>query len=365
MPSLDFEAERDAFREFYNDNSMMMEEAKSALIELISALLRDQEDISVSKIDGRVKDREECIAKFIRKYRTKLEADRNPYEIKEHITDLLGVRVVCLYESDIEKVVKTLERELDTVSITNKTAEIEETDATFGYKGIHADCKLKGARATFSEYKRFADLKFEVQIRTLVQDAWSVIDHKIKYKKSIPQNLKRRVNTLAALFELADREFLEIKNETAKHVEEAEESYPDIEKESEKADNQKEGQAAPRFTPATLDAFSFQKIANHFFPEYQFEDRKVDGFVEEIQWQRPRTTRGKFNFYLKHGITAVKEYANWKNEHEGRHMNPFTLMRHCLYLGDPGIFRDALTESAREEFNAWLSEKEGDPDIEQ
>ena len=55
---------------------------------------------------------------------------------------------------------------------------------------------------------------FEVQIRSLIQDAWSVLDHKIKYKKSIPIDLKRRINILSALFELADREFKEIRNAT-------------------------------------------------------------------------------------------------------------------------------------------------------
>jgi hypothetical protein len=39
------------------------------------------------------------------------------------------------------------------------------------------------------------------------------LDHKIKYKKSIPQYLKRRINRLSALFEIADEEFLNIYKE--------------------------------------------------------------------------------------------------------------------------------------------------------
>ena len=60
---------------------------------------------------------------------------------------------------------------------------------------------------------------FEVRIRTVIQDAWSVLDHKIKYKKSIPNDLKRRINILSALFELADREFKEIRNATTELIE--------------------------------------------------------------------------------------------------------------------------------------------------
>jgi len=64
------------------------------------------------------------------------------------------------------------------------------------------------------EYQRYAELRFEVQIRTIIQDAWSTLDHKIKYNQSIPLDIKRRINTLAALFELADREFFSIKKQT-------------------------------------------------------------------------------------------------------------------------------------------------------
>lgn len=244
------------------------------------------------------------------------------------------------------------------ISVTNKIAEIEETDGTFGYKGMHADIKLKGPRAKFSEYRRFKDFSFEVQIRTLVQDAWSVIDHKIKYKKSIPQILKRRINTLAALFELADREFMEIRDETARQLAVADGSYAEIEKETSSVGSKAKKSNPEKFTPAILDAFSFQRIANHFFPEFDFEDRKVDGFVEEIHWHRSGTTRGKFNWYMKNAISVVKDYATWKAESEGRNMNPFTLMRHCLYFGDPEIFQDVLAEFARNEFDDWLKEND-------
>ena len=358
MPSLDFEEERSEFRDFYNDNSILLDEARQSLISLISALLRDDVRVSISKVEGRVKDREECIAKFIRKYRSDLEAEGESYSIKDHITDLIGIRVVCLYESDIDIVLEILNREFEVFTITNKTAEIEETDGTFGYKGMHADLRIKGPRAKFSEYKRYKDFQFEVQIRTLVQDAWSVIDHKIKYKRSIPKVLKRRINTLAALFELADREFLEIRKETDRQVEVAQESYSEIEKES--ADVQKNDEETKSWRPAAsvLDAFSFLRIANHFFPDFDFEDRKVDGFVEEIQWHRANTTRGKFNFYMKNAISIVKEYTSWKIEAEGRNMNPFTLMRHCLFYGDPDVFRDMLAEFARAEFVKWLAEND-------
>ncbi|WBU58801.1 GTP pyrophosphokinase [Paracoccus sediminicola] len=356
LPSLDFEHERDAFRHFYNDNSLLLEEAKESLVSLISALLRDNGEISFSKIEGRVKSREECILKFIRKYRSGLEQASENYTIRDHISDIIGLRVVCLYESDIKKVISEFESEFEVIEITDKSAEIEGTDATFGYKGTHADLKIKPPRSEFSEYRRFKDFQFEVQIRTVVQDAWSTLDHKIKYKKSIPQNLKRRINTLAALFELADREFLEIREETERQVEVAKESYEEIEKETDTGGAPPGSGQPKKFTRAPLDAFSFLRIANHFFPDFTFEDHKVDGFVDEIQSRRSETTRGKFNWYMKNGISAVKDYADHKAKNDGRRMNPFTLMRHSLYYSDPDTFHDIISESARKDFDAWLKE---------
>ena len=63
------------------------------------------------------------------------------------------------------------------------------------------------------EAEKFKNIRIELQIRTVIQDAWSILDHKIKYKNSIPQKLKRRINRLSALFEIADEEFLNIQKE--------------------------------------------------------------------------------------------------------------------------------------------------------
>lgn len=356
MSSLDFNTELQEFRDFYNDSALFLEQAKSSLISLISALMGDSSDISISKIEGRVKTRDECISKFIRKYRSELEGTGTSYSMKDHITDLIGIRIVCLYESDIYLALSALQNEFEIIDSTDKSAEISGTDATFGYKGMHVDLKLKGQRARLPEYARFKHLPFEVQIRTLVQDAWSVIDHKIKYKKSIPHPLKRRINTLAALFELADREFLQIRNETSKEIEAAEASYRDIEAEATSGDLPGEASPAARFTPVKLDAFSFQKISKHFFPDFNFEDKRVDGFVEEVMQYRPNTTRGKFNYYIKSAISLVKQYAAFQADSAGRSMNPFTIMRHCLYYCDSEIFRDALAEYPRRAFETWLTE---------
>ncbi len=59
MPSLDFETEKNQFREFYDSNRQLLEDANNSFITLINALISHAEKVSISKIEGRIKDKEE------------------------------------------------------------------------------------------------------------------------------------------------------------------------------------------------------------------------------------------------------------------------------------------------------------------
>jgi ppGpp synthetase/RelA/SpoT-type nucleotidyltranferase len=317
----------------------------------------------VSKVESRVKNREECIKKFTRKYRSGLESSLTAYIIKDYITDLIGLRIVCLYEDEVEQIKDIVYKHFHVLSITDKTAEIESTENMFGYKGLHIDLRLNAARLQLPEYGLYGDMAFELQIRTVVQDSWSILDHKIKYKKSIPGSLRRRINTLAALFELADREFRAVRDATLAEIEKAESEYGEV-------DGALEGIATTAAVPdaadvergqyAPLNAFRFLKIAKHFFPDFEFEPHKVDGFTEEIVRCKPDISRGKFNFYMKENITSVKRYqVHFESDNPNDTFNAYTMIRHCLYAGDPEVFESMLTNAARESFKKWQAKWSG------
>ncbi|MBN2899906.1 MAG: (p)ppGpp synthetase [Clostridia bacterium] len=357
MPSLDFETEKQEFLDYYNENHGLLDGAKNSFIALLNSLIRGSSIVALSKIEGRVKDKDECVKKFSRKYRTALETEGNEYKIIDHITDLIGLRVVCLYEDDIKKIKELLCEHFDVIDIADKIAQIENTENSFGYKGLHLDLKLNGQRRPLPEYSQYVDFSFEVQIRTIIQDSWSVLDHKIKYKKSIPNNLKRRINSLAALFEVADREFREIRNATEESIRVEDLSQEQLSQETDQIEV--EG-VNPKFTFSPLNAFSFLKIANHFFNDFKFEPHKVDGFTEEIVLLKPNITRGKFNFYMRENISTVKKYKEYfENNYSGDTLNPYTVIRHCLYLGDKDIFSTLLTNEASSTFERWLAARVG------
>lgn len=118
-----------------------------------------------------------------------------------------------------------------------------------------------------------------------------------------------------------------------------------------------EDRPARRFTP--LDAFSLLRIARHFFQNENFEAHKIDGFTQEVIELEPAISRGKFNFYLRETIGEVRRYkAEFEARPDSNTMNPFTEMRHCLYMANPRDFAPMLTDRARESFDAWLASRE-------
>jgi len=337
VASLDFEKEKQNFRDYWNENHDRMDLAKNAYIAIIGSLLTDHFD--VPSIIGRVKDREESLKKFALKYQTQLEENGIEYEIKEHITDLIGLRIVCLYEADVSRIKDILSEEFEVIDISDKIAAMESKEDSFGYKGLHIDLKLKDPRIRMREYQNYSNFRFEVQIRTIVQDSWSVLDHKIKYKKSIPLHMKRRINTLAALFDLADREFYSIKRETESIQATAKQAVID-----------------PSRTER-LDAFSFLAIVEEKFPGYRFQPHKVDGFVDETVAYEG-ITPGKFKEVVESEFQKVEEYKAYLGQEDGSShaINPYTEIRHILYKSDTNVYHRILYNDQRARFDQWLSQ---------
>lgn len=352
MASLDFEKEKQEFRRFYDSNAKLLENARRTYVRIVGALLKREDVGEVTKVEGRVKAREECIRKFQRKYQGRLEAKDQPYEIKDYLSDLVAIRVICLYEDQIEAVSEALKRHFRIIDVTDKIAAVESTEDSFGYKGLHMDLALNDRMRALPKYQPYADYPFEVQIRSLVQDAWSVLDHKIKYKKSIPNDLKRRINVLSALFELADREFKEIRNATMELIQQATAApigeTPDAGRESDVS-------PARAASEKTLNAFNFLRVAGHFFRDFEFEDYKVDDFVQEILKLEADFQKSALHKSLIENLKTVKDYREqFLSDNPESTFSPYTSIRHCLYLYDRKGFSRILSKGPKERFEGWL-----------
>ncbi|SUA44483.1 GTP pyrophosphokinase ywaC [Neisseria zoodegmatis] len=345
MSSLDFEMEKDRFRKFYDDNLDVHRERVEIVIQLLKAILDNKFSKKVTVL-GRLKDREESIQKFSRKYQSDLESKKQPYQIKDHITDLYGLRVICSYEDEVNEISEILSKEFHVIEVTNKVKQIESQSNLFGYKGIHLDIGLDESRLSMVEYSRCNGQRFEIQIRTITQDAWSTIDHLINYKKDIPLDLKRRVMTLAALFELADHEFLSIRDKTDEHLKSVKELL---------------NCSKSEVVNLQLDALILQAFFEKEYPEYQgFNSYKVEGFLKEIKELSGEQviTIQKLNEILIQHKDTLKKYETYLAENKGvESLNPFTELRHFLYLSDKSNFSKILHDFQRDNFDGWLREQ--------
>ena len=142
------------------------------------------------------------------------------------ITDFAGVRVVCLYIDDLEKVGAIIAENFEVVEkidkLTNRKAD------QFGYGAIHFVVRL-GKNASGARYDDLKNFVCEIQTRTVLQDAWAIIDHHLVYKNesNIPTILRSRLNLLAGNFRSADEKFSDLRAEREEYLKRVEDSEID------------------------------------------------------------------------------------------------------------------------------------------
>lgn len=179
---------------------------------LISFLL-EKNEIKYHKIEDRIKDKGSL--------QKKLESKIEKYNTIEDITDITGIRIITYFEDDVDKVSDCLKEEfaIDTVNSVDKRWQSSPNE--FGYASLHQVLSISDSRKDLPEYEDLKELKFEVQIRSILQHAWAEIEHDIGYKNpiSIPKHLTRSFSRIAGLLELADLEFKRIRDEIGDYTE--------------------------------------------------------------------------------------------------------------------------------------------------
>ena len=141
--------------------------------------------------------------------------DHNPHMGVEDVYTPV-IRIITYFEDTVSKVAEILQSEFDIIlgkSIDKKKNRLD----SFSYKHIQYIGSLKANRRDLTEYKRCGDKKFEIQLCSMLQDAWSGIEKELGYDNtSFPDESKRDFYRVGALLEMADIEFLKMRTERVK-----------------------------------------------------------------------------------------------------------------------------------------------------
>lgn len=166
----------------------------------------NNESIALQSIDCRCKDRDSLKKKI---------QSKQKYKNIHDITDICGMRIITYFSDDVDTIANILREEFQIDEINSIDKRDNDDPTKFGYVSLHYVASLKDNRASLLEAKRFKDLKIEIQIRTILQHAWAEIEHDLGYKseKDIPKKIKRQFSRLASHIELADEEFVRIKED--------------------------------------------------------------------------------------------------------------------------------------------------------
>lgn len=184
----------------YHETLPVFERLELIVSEQLTQALSKQ-GIYVTAIEHRIKTEKSLIGK--------LELKGAKYHSLEDITDILGVRIITFYRDDVDKVAGIVKQlfNIDWKESVDKRKLHQLT--SFGYNSLHYICQVPKSIIDDPSCPELNRFRFEIQMRTALQHAWSTIEHDIGYKAAVnlPPEYRRQFSRLSGLLELADDEF--------------------------------------------------------------------------------------------------------------------------------------------------------------
>ncbi|WP_164911905.1 hypothetical protein [Mycobacteroides franklinii] len=252
----------EAYRQSEDVHKRLRDEVEFTL----EAALKDAE-IKVHAIPVRVK----TLPSFLEKIQRKDYP--NPLD---DMGDIVAGRVVCLFIEDIPKVEKLIRRTFDVIGYEDKAKAA--SPEIWHYASVHFDCKLRDAHKG-PRYDPLKDRRFELQVRTILQDAWAAVDHHLAYKgeESIPNELKRDFSALAGLFHVADKTFQQINYASQNLDKQAEQLLQTL------IEGRSQAVISGDTTDATIDRSTTKALLRELYPDRKSADDLIySQFVTEL-----------------------------------------------------------------------------------
>jgi putative GTP pyrophosphokinase len=123
-----------------------------------------------------VKGRPKEFVSYFKKYLRLLQDKKGSGSVV--ITDLIGIRVVCPFLENLDAAVRLLKEKFEVIEVEKKGSNYSFKE--FGYESTHLLIKIP---ADIVKKRGYSGSEVaEIQIRTILQDAWAEVEHELVYK---------------------------------------------------------------------------------------------------------------------------------------------------------------------------------------
>ena len=189
---------------------VLLPQCDRVVVEMGRLLQRAAEGcVPAVQVKGRVKRLPSLLDKLQRKFTS--EELVEPLPALRQLADLMALRAVCPFLEDVDLVVEAARSVFEIQEIEQKGEG--RSFAEFGYASTHLQVSLPYELQR--EFPTLSDFRVEIQVRTILQDAWAEVEHELIYKVGahpLNQQIRRKLAALNANLVLSDTIFQEIRD---------------------------------------------------------------------------------------------------------------------------------------------------------
>jgi putative GTP pyrophosphokinase len=190
---------RQVYEQYAENRALVIKDLETCIEKTVSVLP------SLPTVKGRAKDFASFFKKYIRLLKTNPPNSGPPL-----ITDLIGIRIVCPFLEDLAGVEELIKKHFEVFEVERKGSQYSFKE--FGYESTHLLIKIP---REIIEKRGKSDCQVaEIQIRTILQNAWAEVEHELVYKAEFTpfdDPMKRKLAAINASLSLADTVFQEIR----------------------------------------------------------------------------------------------------------------------------------------------------------